>query len=99
LTAAEDVEDALMSLSQTETHVTELQGEVEALTRARDLSDRAYQAGAITLTDVLDADRQLLSARDELDSNKADAARAAVRTFRALGGGWDVGGTRVAAGG
>jgi outer membrane protein TolC len=38
----------------------------------------------------LDADRQLLVARDELESTRADAARAAVRTFRALGGGWDV---------
>ena len=90
LKATEDVEDALNTLSETEAHVEELQGEVGSLTRARDLSQKAYQAGAITLTDVLDADRQLLAARDELDSNRADAARAAVRTFRALGGGWDV---------
>ncbi len=90
LKAAEDVENALIALSQTESHVVELEGEVDALTRARDLSDKAYQAGAITLTDVLDADRQLLTARDDLDSNRTDAARAAVRTFRAFGGGWDV---------
>jgi outer membrane protein TolC len=89
LKAAEDVEDALVSLSQTEMHVAELEGEVESLTRSRDLSEEAYRDGAITLTDVLDADRLLLTARDELDSNRADAARAAVRTFRALGGGWD----------
>ncbi|MBW8837549.1 MAG: TolC family protein, partial [Burkholderia sp.] len=61
-----------------------------SLTRARDLSERAYRAGAITLTDVLDADRQLLVARDDLDSSRADAARAAVGAFRALGGGWDI---------
>ncbi len=48
------------------------------------------QAGAIPLTDVLDADRQLLVARNDVESTRADAARAAVRTFRALGGGWDV---------
>jgi hypothetical protein len=89
LKAAEDVEDALVSLSQTEAHVVELEGEVGSLARSRDLSQKAYQAGSIVLTDVLDADRQLLIARDELDSNRADAARAAVRTFRALGGGWD----------
>ena len=78
LKAAEDVEDALVSLSQTELHVVELQGEVEALVRTRDLSENAYLAGAITLTDVLDADRQLLAARDELDANRAAAAQAAV---------------------
>jgi NodT family efflux transporter outer membrane factor (OMF) lipoprotein len=88
LKASEDVENALISLSQTEAHVEELQGEVVSLTRARDLSQKAYQAGAITLTDVLDADRQLLIARDDFDANRADAARAAVSTFRALGGGW-----------
>lgn len=56
--------------------------------RARDLSQEAYRASSITLTDVLDADRQLLAAQDELDSNKADATRAAVGVFRAFGGGW-----------
>ncbi|MGF7000722.1 NodT family efflux transporter outer membrane factor (OMF) lipoprotein [Paraburkholderia sp. GAS32] len=89
LKATEDVEDALFVLSQTEVRLHELQGEVASLTRARDLSQRAYEAGAIQLTDVLDANRQLLIARDDVDSSRADAARAAVRTFRALGGGWN----------
>jgi NodT family efflux transporter outer membrane factor (OMF) lipoprotein len=89
LKAAEDVENALMSLIQSEAHVADLQSEVDSLTRSRDLSQRAYEAGAIALTDVLDANRELLSARDELDLTRTDAARAAVSTFRALGGGWD----------
>lgn len=89
LKATEDVEDAFVTLSQTELRAQELQQEVTALTKARDLSEKAYRAGSITLTDVLDADRQLLDARDDLDATKADAARAAVRTFRSLGGGWD----------
>jgi NodT family efflux transporter outer membrane factor (OMF) lipoprotein len=89
LKATEDVEDAFMTLSQTEIRAQEIQQEVDALTRTRDLSEKAYRAGSITLTDVLDADRQLLASRDDLDATKADVARAAVRTFRALGGGWD----------
>ena len=90
LRATEDVENALMELAQTQVRLQELQAEVTSLTRARDLSERAYKAGAIPLTDVLDADRQLLVARDDVESTRADAARAAVRTFRALGGGWDI---------
>ena len=80
----------MMELAQAQARLEQLGGEVESLTRARDLSQRAYKAGAITLTDVLDADRQLLVARNEVESTRADAACAAVGAFRALGGGWDV---------
>jgi outer membrane protein TolC len=83
------VENALSMLAQTEAYVTQLQAQVQSLTSARDLSQMAYRAGSITLTDVLDADRQLLVAQDELDANRAGAARAAVVVFRSFGGGWD----------
>ena len=88
LKAAEDVENALASLSETEAYSVEVQAEVQSLTRARDLSQEAYRAGSITLTDVLDADRQLLTAQDQLAENRADAARASVVVFRSFGGGW-----------
>ncbi len=88
LKAAEDVENALASLSETEAYSVEVQAEVRSLTRARDLSQDAYRAGSITLTDVLDADRQLLTAQDQLAASRADAARDAVGVFRSFGGGW-----------
>jgi len=88
LRAAEEVENAFTSLVQLEAHQQELLTEVAALERARDASQDAYQGGVIALTDVLDADRQLLTAQDELAQTRADSARAAVGTFRALGGGW-----------
>ncbi len=88
LKAAEDVEDAFSELTQSELREQELRAEVTALSRSRDLSENAYEAGAIPLTDVLDADRQLLAARDDLVNNRTESARAAVRSFRALGGGW-----------
>jgi NodT family efflux transporter outer membrane factor (OMF) lipoprotein len=88
LRAAEDVENALATLAQTQAYIVDVQAEVQSLTRARDLSQEAYRAGSITLTDVLDADRELLIAQDQLDANRADAARAAVLVFRSFGGGW-----------
>ena len=88
LHAAEDVENAFTSLVQLENHRQELHNEVAALTRARDSSQEAYQGGVIALTDVLDADRQLLVAQDQLAQTQADSGRAAVGAFRALGGGW-----------
>ena len=89
LKAAEDVENSLASLAETEAYSAEVQAEVQSLTRSRDLSQQAYKAGSITLTDVLDADRQLLTAQDQLAANRADAARAAVLVFRSFGGGWE----------
>ncbi|WP_308720781.1 efflux transporter outer membrane subunit [Komagataeibacter xylinus] len=88
LHAAEDVENAFTTLVQSEQRTDELQAAVASLTRAHDLSQQSFQAGVIPLTDVLDADRQLLDAQDQLALNRANAARAAVSSFRALGGGW-----------
>jgi outer membrane protein TolC len=88
LKAAEDVENAIASLSETEAYNVEVHAEVQSLTRARDLSQEAYRAGSITLTDVLDANRQLLTAQDQLAATQADTARASVVVFRSFGGGW-----------
>jgi outer membrane protein TolC len=88
LRATEDVENAFMALAQLELQSRELATEVDALTRARDASQESYLAGASSLTDVLDADRQSLAAQDALARTRADADRAAVMSFRALGGGW-----------
>jgi NodT family efflux transporter outer membrane factor (OMF) lipoprotein len=88
LHATEEVEDSFSLLAQSEVRAEELLREIAALQRARDRSQEAYTAGVISLTDVLDADRQLLVARDDLAFAKESAARAAVGCFRALGGGW-----------
>jgi len=88
LHAAEDVEDAFSLLVQSENRRNEIIRQVAQLQRGRDLSEQSYNAGAIALTDVLDADRQLLVAKDELAVARESAARAAVGSYRALGGGW-----------
>lgn len=88
LRAAKDVEDAFKTLVELEARTAQIESEVQSLQRSRDLSQQAFEAGSIPLTDVLDADRQLLVARDTLAQNRGDAVRAAVRSFRALGGGW-----------
>jgi NodT family efflux transporter outer membrane factor (OMF) lipoprotein len=88
LRAAEDVENSFTALVQLEAQNRELADEIAALTKARDTSEEAYQGGAIALTDVLDADRQLLLAQDDQARTRADTARAAVSSYRALGGGW-----------
>jgi len=88
LHAAEDVEDAFSLLVQSENRRNEILREIDELQRVRDRSEESYAAGVIGLTDVLDADRQLLVAKDELAVARESAARAAVGSYRALGGGW-----------
>jgi outer membrane protein TolC len=88
LRATEEVEDSFSLLAQSEVRGEEILREIAALQRARDRSQESYAAGVIALTDVLDADRQLLVARDDLALTRESAARAAVGCFRALGGGW-----------
>jgi outer membrane protein TolC len=88
LRAAEDVENAFSTMTQLNLQAVQLMGETDALARARDASQEDYAGGAISLTDVLDADRQLLIAQDDLARVRIDTARATVAAFKALGGGW-----------
>ncbi len=88
LHAAEDVEDAFSLLVQSENRRNEILREIAELQRVHDRSEESYAAGVIGLTDVLDADRQLLVAKDDLAVARESAARAAVGSYRALGGGW-----------
>ena len=88
LRAGEDVENALVALAQLEAQRALLVDEVEAHRAARDAAADAYRGGAVGLFEVLQEDRLLLTARDQLARLQAQRARAAVAAFRALGGGW-----------
>src|SRR5450830_45624 len=88
LRATEDVENAIVSLNGLEAEQLEVARQVAAEQRARDAAQASYLGGASSLYEVLQEDRQLLAARDQLVRINADQARAAVAVFRALGGGW-----------
>ena len=97
LRATEDVEDAIVAVTELEAQHALLEREVAAHQQARDAAQDAYRGGAVSLVEVLDEDRQLLSAQDALARARTDDARAAVAAFRALGGGWSSSGPQVAA--
>lgn len=88
LRASEDVESALSRFTQSSIETGVLEREIVALRAARGQTQLAYQNGAVALIDVLDADRELLSASDALAAASAETSRASVAAFRALGGGW-----------
>ncbi len=89
LRAAEDVENAFSALVKREAQVGILARGETSLARARANSFAAYQGGVVSLIEVLDADSNLLQVRDGKAQAQTEAARAAIASFRALGGGWD----------
>lgn len=89
LHASEDVENAIVTLLRRETQIRTLNGGEIALTRARAAAQAAYEGGVVSLIEVLDADGRLLAQRDATAVAQMEASRAAVASFKALGGGWD----------
>lgn len=85
------VEDAFTDLVQDQIRAAALKRDVAELTTARGQVQEAHAGGAISLIEVRDADRELLTASDLLGQARAGAGRAAVAAFRALGGGWTAG--------
>jgi NodT family efflux transporter outer membrane factor (OMF) lipoprotein len=91
LRATEDVENAISALVKREAQVGVLTQGESSFARAREKSDAAYKGGVVSLIEVLDADSNLLQVRDAKAQAQTEAARAAIASFRALGGGWDAG--------
>jgi NodT family efflux transporter outer membrane factor (OMF) lipoprotein len=89
LKATEEVENSFSVLVNREAQVDILMRGESALSRARDSSLAAYKGGVVSLIEVLDADSNLLQVQDAKAQAQTAAARAAIASFRALGGGWD----------
>jgi len=88
LTAFGEVEDALVAASR-QAQQEALQQQVQAQAReALRLAEIRYREGADDLLTVLDAQRTLFSAQDQLAQIRENRLDAAVDLYKALGGGW-----------
>ena len=88
LVAFGEVEDALVAASRQAQQET-LQQEVQAQAReALRLAEIRYREGADDLLTVLDAQRTLFSAQDQVAQIRLNRLQASVGLFKALGGGW-----------
>ena len=88
LHATEDVENACSALLRHEEQAAFLAQGVAAFEHARAAALAAYDKGVTSRVDVLQAEAQLLRAADARTQAQTASARAAVATYRALGGGW-----------
>ena len=90
LAALADVEDALVATSRTaEQQALQAQARDEA-SRALRLAEARYREGADDLLSVLDAQRTLFSAEDQLALTQLARLQASVSLYQALGGGWEM---------
>jgi NodT family efflux transporter outer membrane factor (OMF) lipoprotein len=88
--AAADVEGGLSSLLRAGQRAGHLTEGVAATRRSFNLSLLQYRAGLVDFIRVNDAQTRLERQEDELVDARTRIALGAVRTFRALGGGWEI---------
>jgi len=88
LSALEDVENALVSLSRERVRAEKLSEAARSYREAARLSRTLFENGSASFIDVLDAERSLYSAEDSLIQSKTSIAKDFVALAKALGGGW-----------
>ena len=91
LQAIEEVENALARYARARDEDAHLQQAAAASRQASQLARTRFEAGAIDLIEVLDAERALLTAEEQLSDARTRAASAAVALYVAIGGGWTSG--------
>lgn len=88
LAALEEVENVLTAYAQEQVRRDSLRNASQAAKTAAELAEYQYRAGLIDFTTLLDTQRSLLSAQDELAQSSGVVTSHLVRLYKALGGGW-----------
>ena len=88
LNSLEEAEDALVAYAQEQRRRDNLRQATEAAQAAVELARHKYQAGLTDFSNVLDAERSLLSFQDQLNQSNGTVTSNVIRLYKALGGGW-----------
>ncbi len=90
ITALSDVEDALVSQLNEQSRARSLRRAVDASSTALSLAEELYSRGLSDFLQVLEAQRTLYNAEDQLAQSQRTLAVSQVQLYKALGGGWQV---------
>ena len=88
LDAVEEVENALAAYVQEQHKYESLTAATDSARSASEIAVNQYTTGLIGFSDVLDAQRSLLSFEDQLAQSRGSLMSTLVRLYKALGGGW-----------
>ena len=91
LNALEEVENALKSYAEEQLRRKSLSEATDAARKAVQLAQDRYTAGLVDFSNVLDAQRSLLSFQDQLAQSEGAVTANLVRMYKAFGGGWNYG--------
>jgi NodT family efflux transporter outer membrane factor (OMF) lipoprotein len=89
LGSLEEVENGLVAYANEQTRYRALSAAVDADRRALDLANDRYRKGLVDFLDVVDAERSLYQAEDELADSQSIVSVNLVTLYKALGGGWE----------
>lgn len=89
LQSISDVDDSLVSFNREQVRLEALRGAVTANQKAVDLSTELYEKGSTDFLYVLDAQRSLFAAEDEMAQSEEQVTIDLVAVYKALGGGWE----------
>lgn len=88
LAALEEVENALTAVANTDARRVKLAEAAAAARTTLAIAEYRYASGLADFLSVLDAQRTQLSLDEQLAGSTGELARAQVRLYKALGGGW-----------
>jgi len=88
LTALEEVENALSAHTRERSREASLRAAVESTRRALALATDRYTSGLENFLSVLDAERSVYAAEDQLVRSEKNTAVTLIAVYKALGGGW-----------
>jgi multidrug efflux system outer membrane protein len=88
LQALEESEGSLVTYDRAHARLAILESAVRSSARAADLAQQRFEAGLTDFLQVLDAERTLLDAENQLAQGHTAAATALVAVYKAVGGTW-----------
>jgi NodT family efflux transporter outer membrane factor (OMF) lipoprotein len=91
LTAQQDVENGLVTFLRAQEQAKFQEESVEYAEKAVKIALAQYKAGTIDFTRVTQLEQALVTAQDLLAQARGEIALGLIQTYRALGGGWELG--------
>jgi NodT family efflux transporter outer membrane factor (OMF) lipoprotein len=89
LSALEEVKNAMTSYTQDQLKQESLAKALSAARRAEELAREYYLAGMADFSEVLEAQRSVLSFETQVAETRGTVATDLIRLYKALGGGWE----------